>query len=65
MSEAGDKLGTSMRRHSVRLGLFALGAAILLASVNLRRKLRSLARAQAAFPAPAADWNRFGLHNYH
>lgn len=30
-----ENLGTSIRRHSVRLGLFALGAAVLLASVNL------------------------------
>lgn len=35
MSEATDKLGTAMRQHSVRLGLFALGTAVLLTLVNI------------------------------
>jgi len=34
MSEVEIKLGTSMRRHSLRLGMFALGAALLLSLVS-------------------------------
>ena len=35
MSGTDEKLGASIRRHGMRLGLFALGAALLLALVNL------------------------------
>ena len=35
MSEAEDGLSASIRRHGLRLGLFALGAALLLALVNV------------------------------
>lgn len=35
MSEVDDKLSTSMRRHSLRLGVFALGTALLLSLVSL------------------------------
>ncbi len=35
MSDAGEKLGTAMRQHSVRLGLFALGTAVLLTLINM------------------------------
>lgn len=35
MSDASDKLSTAMRQHSVRLGLFALGTAVLLTLINI------------------------------
>lgn len=35
MSNAEDRLSASIRRHGLRLGLFALGAALLLALVNV------------------------------
>jgi electron transport complex protein RnfG len=34
MSEAAEKLGTAMRQHSLRLGLFALGTAVILTLIN-------------------------------
>ena len=35
MSEPDDRLTSSIRRHSARLGIFALGAALLLSVVNV------------------------------
>lgn len=35
MSNDGDRISSSMRRHGLRLGLFALGTALLLALVNV------------------------------
>jgi electron transport complex protein RnfG len=35
MSDTADKLSTAMRQHSVRLGLFALGTAVLLTLINV------------------------------
>jgi len=35
MSEQDDKLGSAIRRHSLRLGLFALGTAVLLTLINM------------------------------
>jgi electron transport complex protein RnfG len=35
MSDTAEKLSTAMRQHSVRLGLFALGTAVLLTLINV------------------------------
>lgn len=40
MSEAAEKLSTAMRRHSLRLGLFALGTALLLTLINVSTSAR-------------------------
>jgi electron transport complex protein RnfG len=40
MSETTDRLGNVIRRHSLRLGLFALGTALLLTLVNLGTRAR-------------------------
>lgn len=40
MSEQDDRLGSSIRRHSVRLGLFALGTALLLSLVSYMTRER-------------------------
>ncbi len=40
MSEASDRIGAAMRQHSLRLGLFALGTAVLLTLINVGTSAR-------------------------